>query len=373
VNLRILHTNFLHQWVGESKRIFNKVYHLSQRGHQVILVSPPEADINPRAKKLRIPVVEDVSFASGWNPRQDIRDFLTLRRVIQEEGIQLVHTHGSKDSWAAALATRSISSQILVLRTRHNIFKVSRHPLNRLLYRQLTDHVVAISQHIMDSFTADGFLPERRLSLIHTGVEVEQYQPGIDGSYIRAELDIPPDEPLIGTIASLIPHKGQAVLLEAAALMLQQGRPVNVLLVGGCHSTGRKPLEEQAQRLGIGSRLRLQRFRQDIPQILAALDVFVLPSLQEGLGTAAIEALAMERPVVATRVGGIPDVIQDGVTGLLVPPGDPQSLAQAILRLLDNRELAQALARAGRKHIKREFTVQGMVDKTEALYYRLLE
>ncbi len=371
MKLRILHTNFLHQWVGESKRIFNKARELTLRGHRVVLVSPQGADINQRAREIGIPVVDDVYFASGWNPQRELQDFLTLRRVIREEDIQVVHTHGSKDSWAGALAARSLSSRILVIRTRHNIFPVARHFGNRLLYRQLTDHVVAISHNIMDSFTADEFLPPHRLTLIHTGIELEQYQPDISATGMRGDLGFPEDQPLIGTIASLIPHKGQSDLLEAAALVIKD-RPANFLLAGGCHSTGRKPLEEQAQRLGISSHIKLLRFRQDIPQLLAALDVFVLPSRQEGLGTAIIEALAMEKPVVATNIGGIPDLVKNEATGLLVPSHDPQSLAQAILRLLNDRQFARQLGQAGRKWMEQEFTVDNMVNQTEAMYYKLL-
>ncbi len=381
MKLRILHTNFLKHWGGESQRIWRKVQYLSRRGHYVALASPANAVITKMVRDVGLPVCDQVSFGKRWSLNRDIHDVQVLRKFIQEEKIQILHTHGSKDAWLGGLAAQ-LTPGVIMVRTRHNIFPVRRHPGNRWLYRGLSDQVIAISEYIRHSLTVDGFLPPERVHLIHTGIEVNHYCPGNgrpssahknhDRIHVRREFGIPQDKPLVGTVAHLAPHKGHRYFMEAAALALQADPDIYFLIVGSGGGRYPKELKELAHKLSLGSRLIFAGSRSDIPAILCALDVFVNPSLKEGLGIATLEALAMARPVVGTAVGGIPESVRDGETGLLVPPADPMAMAGAILKLLSDRDLGRRLGHAGRLLVEKEFSAQTMVDRVESLYYSLL-
>ncbi len=175
---------------------------------------------------------------------------------------------------------------------------------------------------------------------------------------------------VVGTVSSLTPHKGHEYLIQAASLVLDTLPPVKFLIVGD--GPLRKRLEEQAKELNIHSSVIFTGKRKDIPEILSLLDVFVLPShTREGLGIAIIEAMAAERPVVATDIGGIPEVVDDGETGVLVPPEDTEALSKAIITLLQDPPRAKTMGEKGRTRIKEMFTTTKMLSEIEHVYQSL--
>jgi glycosyltransferase involved in cell wall biosynthesis len=167
-------------------------------------------------------------------------------------------------------------------------------------------------------------------------------------------------------VGHLADHKGQRYLVAAAPAVLARFPQARVLVVGAGELL--EPLAAQARKLGVADRVLFPGFRSDVPALLAALDLFVFPSHLEGLGTSVLDALALGLPVVATTAGGIPEMIEDGVHGRLVPPRDPDALARAMVELLEQPELARALGEAGRARVLAEFTADRMVEKTLAEY-----
>jgi glycosyltransferase involved in cell wall biosynthesis len=372
--MKILHTSFHKYMVGETNRILLLCRQLATWGHEVIIATPPISELAQKAGDAGLEVFSNVSFGKGVHPVQAVQDVFNLKKIIEDREIDILHTHGSKDSWAGAWAAYLSASSPKVIRTRHNIFPVSRNIFNRLLYRRLTDHLVVISQFILDSYLHDGFMEPENISLIHSAVDLDKFNP--DKSHkgeIRQEFGIEPEEKVVGMVANVVPYKGPQDLLEAAYKILSERDNVRVLVVGEGDDSFFEELKNQVQQKELSSKIIFTGIRNDIPELLADTDIFCLPTHKEGLGTAILEAMAMQKPVVATRVGGIPDSVIEGVTGYLVEPGDSESLARKISELLDDPQYAQAMGKASRLRIEGEFTLPVMAEKTQELYKHLLE
>ena len=230
----------------------------------------------------------------------------------------------------------------------------------------LTDRVVCVSQQVADFVVARVGIPRRKTVVIPNGIDAHIFEHLPAKRQARAMLGLPLDSTLAGTVARLNPVKRLDVLLRAAASL----DDVHIVIVGDGPERAR--LASLAQDLNVADRATFAGRQDNVPEWLAALDIFVLTSDWEGMPNAVLEAMAAGLPVVATAVGGTPEVVVDGVTGLLVPPRDPDALARAIVRLLRDPQLRQDMGRAGRERVERHFSVYKMVRATEALYDELL-
>jgi glycosyltransferase involved in cell wall biosynthesis len=371
--MTILHTSFHKYMVGETNRILLLCRQLKSWGHQVIIATPAKSELARKALEAGLEVYREVSFVKGVHPYSTVQDVFRLKKIIEDRQIQILHTHGSKDSWAGAWGAYLTSSPPKVVRTRHNIFPVSRHFLNRLLYRRLTDHLVVISRFILDSYIQDGFIDPQNISLIHSSVDLAKFDPIQNpGGKFREEFGIDPTEKVVGMVANVVPYKGPHDFLEAAFRVIEQKNGVRFLLVGEGDDALLETLKEQVKKKGLSQKIIFTGIRNDIPAVLADIDVFCLPTHKEGLGTAILEAMAMQKPVVATRVGGIPDSVLEGETGYLVDPGDSDNLSRKILALMGDPEKAEQMGKKGRLRVEDKFTLQVMAKKTEKLYKQLL-
>ncbi|MEO8273777.1 MAG: glycosyltransferase family 4 protein [Chloroflexota bacterium] len=236
------------------------------------------------------------------------------------------------------------------------------------LLRQLTprmDHLIAVSRAIVRKIEEEG-RTGAPVSLIYNGVDLTRYaEPDVCGT-LHAEYPIPLGSPIVGVVARLEPEKGHPTLLDAWPSVLTRVPNAHLLIVGEGSQHG--PLEAQVTALGIGSSVTFTGRRDDVPAVTAALDVAVLPSYREAQGLSILEAMALSRPVVASAVGGIPEMIEDGVTGLLVPPRDPDALASAVVRLLTDHPYADTLAKAAQNQVHDRFCVELMVRAIETIY-----
>jgi glycosyltransferase involved in cell wall biosynthesis len=209
-----------------------------------------------------------------------------------------------------------------------------------------------------------------RLLVIPNGISLEDVPPA-DPAEARAILGLSADTLVMGTVGRLQPVKGTRYLLEAFTQLAAVHEDVVLLLVGD--GPERASLQVLAQQLGIAKSVRFLGDRQDVSRCLHTMDVFVLPSIWEGMPNAALEAMAVGLPVVATAAGGTPEVVVDGVTGLLVPPRDPDALARAVARLLRDSDLRRTMGQAGRVRAKQRFSIEETVRRTEELYTTLLK
>jgi glycosyltransferase involved in cell wall biosynthesis len=210
--------------------------------------------------------------------------------------------------------------------------------------------------------------PARTVSVYH-GIDVKRFDRPFDREAVREELGLSFGHVIIGTVGRLTPQKAHHIFLKAAAIIKKSMDRAKFIIVGDGEL--RQELERQARQLGLTEDVLFTGHRHDVPELLSVFDVFALSSLYEGLPLAILEAMAMAKPIVATRVDGVPEAVVDGETGILVPPSDPTALAEAILSLLQNPSSAQAMGQAGRRRVEAMFRQDVMVVQTEQLYLRV--
>ncbi len=362
MSLNVIHTESATGLGGEEFRVLAEVGDLTGRGHQVVLVVQPDSQLQVLARKQGLNV-ETVLMGKLAYPRA-IR---ALVRLINRYHIDIVHTHGSRDSWIAATAGRLSRRKPVVIRTRHKSVPVADTLLNRILYTRLTDRIITAGERVRQNLIVHNRIDGSRITSIPTGVNLRVFYPQPDDGTVREELGIRRHEFLVGMVSFLRDYKGYIYYIEAAKLVLAKSPVARFLIIGD--GPEKEVLRERIAHLGLTGKVVMTSHRDDIPRILSALDLFVLTSIAgEGVPQVITQALAMEKPVVATNVGAIDEVVIDGQTGLLVPPGDPAAVCAKILFLMRDREWGKRLAATGRRLIEERYDAQQMFDRLYTLY-----
>ena len=361
---------------GTGATAFRLARLLAGRGHRVLFCAPPGSVWAERARAARLEASTELELRAGFRAPSFFRDVSALRRLIRERGAQVVHVHRSAEYWRAALAVGAGGTRPRLVRSRGVVTPVRAHLVNRWLHNRRTDLVICTARAIYDMYRQlPGFDPAR-VRLLHDGVDLEEFRPGPDGAGMRAELGIPPDAPVVVSVARLAPVKGHIHLVEAAAAVLRQHPQARFVLAG--RPAGSSGVEAQLRarlaELGIAGSFVFRGACPDVPRLLAAADVFTLCSLgSEGSSRGTMEAMAAGLPVVATAVGCLPDLVVEGQTGWLVPPADSARLAERLAELLADPELRRRLGRAGRARAEAEFDERRVVEKLEGFYAEVLE
>jgi len=300
-----------------------------------------------------------------------------LVRVLRARAPAIVQSHGARSNVYTRLAAR-LARVPVVLSTVHNsLFDYEVSPLRRRLYvaaerwtSGLADRVVAVSDAVARDLVQRYGLPPARVVTVKNGIDADAFAAARPPAAVRAELGLGPGARPIGVAARMTAQKGHAHLLDALPAVLARVPAVVCVLIGDGPLRAR--LEARARALGVAARCRFTGARADVADLVAALEVVVLPSRSEGLPFALLEAMALGKPVVATTVGGCPEVVEDGRTGWLVPPGDAPALAGAVLRLLEDAPAARAMGARGAARVRAEFSLARMVDALQTLYAALL-
>lgn len=335
---------------------------LAGRGHHVVVATRPNelwsrACAAANVEHAAVPMRSGIDLPSAW----------ALAQLIREHEIQIVHCQKGRARTLALVAGLTVRIPVLIL-NRGVSFPLDRW--NRMGYttRRVTA-VVAVCESIKRGLVAAG-VPDTKIEVIYSGTDVGRFHPGVDARRIRAELGLGQGHALV-TQVGIRSWRGNEDVLEAMARVCHAAPPARLLFVGAPPARV-LALRDRAFRRGIGDSVHVLGHREDIPEILAASDL-VVDASYAGLGlTGSLrEALAVETPVIATNLEGHPELILEGETGLLVPPRNPDALAQAILRMLENPTRAKAMARAGRKRVEAHFSMALKVQRTEALYERL--
>jgi L-malate glycosyltransferase len=329
-----------------------------------MVAGPPASPLLSRASERGLRV-EPVAMSSEWS----LGAVWTVRDILKRERMQVIHMHSSHactlGGWAARLAR--VPARVI---SRRVDFSTRSNPFRRLKYQWGIDRIIAISEGVKRVLIDDGLDPDR-IEVIRSGIDPKPLDPNLPKAEARREFGIVEDAPVIGCIAHFADHKGHRYLIEAAARVTASIPEVRFLLVG--EGELRPAIELQIKDLHLGRNVILTGFRSDIPRLLAAMDIVVLSSHLEGLGTSLLDAMAMARPVVATRVGGIPEIVEEGVTGELVPPRDPKALADALIDLIRRPADGRRMGAAGRERMLSVFSAEGMVAATESVYKKILE
>lgn len=306
------------------------------------------------------------------NSRLESYKMLRLLQIMRQQPVHVLHTHlFGANTWGRVLG--KLAGVPVIVAHEHWSSRSSREvKIDRLLYR-MTDRILVPSRASKQLVMQTEHIPARYLDVAYNGVDISLFSPSASSAAeARRELCIEPDDIVVGTVGRLSADKGgQDHLLWAANEARKQHPSVRLLVVG--EGPLRHGLEELAAKLGMldkGAAI-FTGARTDVARLLSAMDIFVLPSLKEALPIAVLEAMAMQLPAVATRVGGVPEVVQDGTTGLLVPPGDREALLAALVRLIADADLRGSLGQAGQARVHAHFTVDKMVEHVEQLYEML--
>jgi glycosyltransferase involved in cell wall biosynthesis len=291
--------------------------------------------------------------------------------MLRAERIQIVHTYGFYPNIFAIAPARAAGVPVIIAAIRDigDIWTPAQRRLQKTLCRLA--HAVAVNAEAVRRRLIDEGYDPRRLHVIENGIDVSRFRGGLPTGRLHRELGLPPETPLIGVVSRLNRDKGISHLLRAAAALRPLHPRARFLLMGDGPARG--ALQQEARALGLEDHVLFLGFRTDVAEILPELTVSVLPSLSEAMSNVVLESMAAERPVVVTRVGGLPEVVHDGVHGFLVAPGDPAALARATASLLDDPARAEAMGRAGRRRIVQEFSRERMIERTQRLYESLLE
>jgi len=348
---------------GAQEHVYNIITRLDRERYDVSVLALSGGAGVRRLEKTGVPVcvLDDMS-------DEEAIDAVAAHLAAVEADV--VHNHmyraevvGTQAAWVLAAAGRR---RPLVVGTVHS--SRVRAEADRDLVRRLTprmDHLIAVSRAIVRKIEDEGRVGAP-ISLIYNGVDLARYSEQEACCTLHREYGIPAGSPIVGVVARLEPEKGHPTLLEAWPAVREAVPNAHLLVVG--EGTERTALELHAMGLGISRSVTFTGRRDDVPAVTAALDVAVLPSYREAQGLSILEAMALSRPVVASAVGGIPEMIEHGRTGLLVPPRNPAALAASLVRLLTDHPYADTLARAGHDLVYERFCVELMVRAVETIY-----
>jgi len=362
--LTLFHLNTERTWRGGEGQTLALATGLARRGHRSVVIAQRGGELARRAVAAGLPTHE-VAMRGEW----DLLAVHRLAGLLRGQRPDVVHMHTSHAHTLGVLASCFTGIGVRVVSRRVD-FSIHRHrfSLSGFKYRHGVDRFIAISQAVRDQLVRDGLDPER-IALVHSGVDPDRFRGG-DAARARADLGVPPDAPLFGTVAHFGWHKSLETLIAAAAGVVARVPEAWIAIIGD--GDLRPALEAERARSPAASRIVMPGFRANVADFLAAFDLFVMPSVMEGLCTSILDAFAVGVPVVAARAGGIPELVRDGETGRLVPPRDPEALAEALATTWRDGGARQRFRAAAQAHLLGSFTHDAMVDGTLAVYRALL-
>jgi glycosyltransferase involved in cell wall biosynthesis len=360
-----LHVDTARTWRGGQNQVLLTVNGLRAIGERATLVAHPDGELRRRVAEgldlIPLAPRNEVDLSAAWK----------FARLIKRLAPDVVHAH---DPHGVAMASLALSfgsaasggTLPALVAARRVDFHLKGNSFSRWKYRQV-DCFIAASDAIRQMLVGDG-VPADRTVTVHEGIDVDRVanEPAVN---VHEAFWLPHDAPVVGNIAALVPHKGQRYLIEAAHRVVQEIPDARFVILG--EGELREHLERQVRDHHLEKHVLLPGFRTDVIGCLKAFDLFVMSSVTEGLGTSLLDAMACARPIVATDAGGIPEIVKDGVNGLLVPPRDAASLAAAIVRALKDQALRTRMGAAGLTRVRERFTVDRMIAETAAVYARV--
>lgn len=370
--LNILQSCFSHSWGGLEIQALEVSRQLIKRGHRVWLACPRDSRMQEEAERRHIRVLP-LRVTGYFHPVTAAR----LARFLRQQEIDIIHAQHSRDIATLVPAMKFSFLKIpLLLSKRVGSYIQKKDLFHRFTYRNVS-RVLAISsvihRNVLDTtpMTAEGVVT------LHDAIDTELFSPErANGSKIRAELGIGKETVVIGFVGRFSAGKGHEELLKAIDIVRKLQKNLRFLVVGEA-SYGEEEYEGKIRDLATSLRVddivTFMGFRSDIPDVMAAFDIFAFPSHAESFGVVLIEAMAMERPVVSTNCDGVLDIVVDGETGLYVHPRNPDELAASLLRLIKDPVLRQRFGTAGRRRVVELFDQRRQLDRLEELYYSLLQ
>ncbi len=357
-----LHVDTARTWRGGQNQVLLTVLGLRSHGHRAALVAHPDGELQRRASEgpdlIPIANTGEMDFGAAWR----------LSRVLRTMRPDVVHAHDAHAVAMIALA-RSLGRLDPLPRfvvSRRVDFHIRGNAFSRWKYSQV-DLFLCASNAIRQMLIGDG-VPTDRTSTVHDGCDLERVA-AASALDVHQELWLPRSAPVVGNVAALVPHKGHRYLVNAAAAVVREVPDARFVIIGEGELEG--SLRRQIKELHLEKHVLLAGFRADALSLQKSFDLFAMSSVTEGMGSVLLDAMEIGQPIVATSAGGIPEVVVDGQTGVLVPPRDAPALAAAIVRLLRDPERQTRLGAAARTRVRKSFSVERMVQRILAAYDRL--
>jgi glycosyltransferase involved in cell wall biosynthesis len=348
---------------GAGRYLFNLLTFSDNNPFEAIVACPAGGELEKQLKSKGIKVFT----MEGGERSANFSHIKKLRQIISREKVDIVHTHAS---FAGRIAGKLSGCKVVM--TRHGLGNSGRNLIKRITTRLIsqtfTDRIIAISRAVKVSLMDSG-VPADMITIIYNGIDLSKFE-GIEGT-LRKELGVDPDVPIVGIVARLVPEKGYEYAINAFYHVLKVYPSAQLIIVGD--GPLEEPLKSMCAKLGIKDHVIFMGYRQRVENLVADFDVFVLPSISEGLGLALLEAMALGKPAVATTAGGIPEIVKHDVNGLLVPSGNDKYLAESIIEVLSDSKRAKALGLAARITAREKFSSKTMIEKTENVYMEILQ
>ena len=377
--IKVLHIHTLPVISGSGINTFLSMQGMDRNLYEVELACAPGGRLIPLVQENHMKVRAFKNMVQPLHPLKDTLTLLDLTAFFKRNFYHVVHTHNSKAGFLGRLAAKLAGVPVIV-HTVHGFAFHDEEPLWRqVLFRNLErlgshwcDKMIFISQPLIEWALKDHIVGEEKIAKIYSGIQLDQFCPvkSEEKNKIRNKWNLKQKDHVIGIVSKLWEGKGHGVLIEAFKLLKEKITDAKLVIVGEGHLYDE--LFRMVDTNGLRESVLFTGFQMDVSEIIATFDVAVLPSFFEGMGRVILEAMAMERLVVASRVGGIPDLIEQDVNGLLVRPGDVKELADALEKLLNDKRLARKMGREGRKRIKEQFSAHVMVQSIEKVYRELL-
>ena len=357
--MRILHIDTERIWRGGEQQLLYLIEGLKKRGHESAVLCQPGSPLEIAVKKVGINVIPlamkgEIDLLAAWK----------IGRILRHGNYDILHAHTSHAHFIGILSRFFGKVRAMVVSRRVD-FPIK----SRFKYKAFDVHYIAVSEAIK-RVMIEGGVSSDRICVVKSCIDLNRFDNAVI-SDVRAEFGIGKDIIIIGNIAHMADHKGQIYLIRAANIIKNKYQNIKFIIVGDGELRSR--LELEAHKLGLNDILIFTGFRKDVISILASFDIFAFPSHLEGLGTSLLDAMAKRKPIVSTFAGGIPEVVENGVSGILVPPKDPESLAIGLTRLIEDRELRIKYGNAGRMIVEERFAIDNVVKETINVYKKLLK
>ncbi|MGD9898695.1 MAG: glycosyltransferase family 4 protein [Calditrichaceae bacterium] len=363
-SLKILHIDTEKEWRGGQQQAVYLHRSLIEQGYSSDLACQPGSRYESYCIENQLPCLAvnmrgEYDFIAGWK----------IAGYCRKNRVHIIHAH-SAHALAIGLWAKMFYSDIKLIAARRVDFSIRKNMFSVLKYKNsFLDKIVCVSDNIKSVLVADG-LPEHKITTVHSGIDLNKFDSVQVPDGFLQDWKIPKGNVIIGTVAAIVGHKDYPTLLKAARIVTNEHPKATFIALGG--GTDEEKVKAQADELGLGGKFIFAGFQKDVGLFLKSFDIFVLASKLEGLGTSILDAQSVGLPVIATKTGGIPEAVQDGVNGMLVPPQNPVKLAEAILNLINDDEKRMALGRRALATVE-NFDIRKTVEKTIRVYESLFE
>ncbi len=354
---------------GGEISLLNLLKKIDKKIYNPIAACPSEGSMSLAIRDMNIDVeIVSMRRLRYFNLYSLVTGVLKLIRIINAYKIDVIHANGSR-----CMIYGGIAGKIKRIPVIWHVRIVEKDNLLDRILSMLADRIIVISNSVRDRF--NWLKKKEKISVIYNGIDIDDFTRNINTDKIRKELSITETEIVIGTVGQLIPMKGHKYLIEAAKIVLEKIKNVKFIITGSSQGNNSYEMElkNMVKNYGLEDKIIFTGYRKDIKNIIALMDIFIFSAVGEGFGRVLIEAMALQKPVVAANSGGIPEIVVDGKTGLLVPENDPQSIASAVIRLINEKDIRVKMGMAGRKRVEEMFTIERRTRDVENLYSEVLK